>query len=146
MVRWRRFLLPGVLGAVLAGCATPPPPGQEAVSRLPAPAETGNAGCFVRRLVTSFTALDERNLVVYAPSRTEAFHVRIRPAAPEMAGAAALAFTSRGHQVCGVNEDAVFFSPDPSAPRHAIIAVSRLSESALRELLALAAAGPGDAG
>jgi hypothetical protein len=129
-----------------AGCATGGAPGREPASRLPAPAETGSAACFVRRLVTSFTVLDDTNLVVFAPSRTEAFHVRIRPAAPEMAGAAALAFTSRGHQVCGAAEDAVFFGQERSAPRHAITGVSRLSEAALNELLALTALAASEPG
>lgn len=139
-------LLLAVLVSALAGCAGGPGQGREAVSRLPPPAQTGSAACFVRRLVSSFTALDETNLVVFAPSRNDAYHVRISPPAPGMAVAGALAFTSRGHQVCGAAEDAVFFQPDSSAPRHAIIAVSRLSARALEELLDLAAASDSDAG
>lgn len=140
------ILLLAVLAAMAGGCASGPGRGKEPLSQLPPPAQTGSPACFVRRLVASFTVLDETNLVVYAPSRDDAYHVRISPPAPEMASAGALAFTSRGHQVCGAAEDAVFFQPDPAAPRHAIIGVSRLSEGALEQLLVLAASSESDPG
>jgi len=122
-----------------AGCASAPGPGGKSVSLLPPPAETGSTACFVRRMVTSFTALDDTNLVVFAPSRSEAYHVRIWPPAAEMSAASAVAFTSRSNQVCGAAEDAVFFDEGRTAPRHAITAVSRLSEGALSWLVEQAA-------
>jgi len=132
------LLLSATLLAVAGSGCTTIQPAQQAASQLPAPDETGSAACFFRRLVASFHALDDSNLIVFAPGRSDAYHVRIEPPASAMAAATALAFTSRSNRVCGAEDDAVFFEDSRRAPRYSIIAVSRLSESTLTELIELA--------
>lgn len=95
----RRFAAPAVL-LILAsgGCAAPTEEGETTPAE---PSLRGKNACFYRRQVQDFDTLGRDTLVVYAPSRRNAYLVKISPPSAQLRFADAIAFESRAPQICG---------------------------------------------
>jgi hypothetical protein len=85
--------------------------------------------------------LDRSNLIVYAPTKNNAYHVRISPPSTELRDANALSFGANETRICGYAGDRVLIegSRDRS---YAVIDVARLSPEGLAALLELRAGAP----
>lgn len=105
--------------------------------------EFGTPDCFLRRSAADFRVLDERNLVVFAPGRRDAYHVQVSMPLHDLRFANAVAFESRGSRVCGYAGDALLVQGSGGGPdRASVIGVYRLDGPALEGLLARFGAGP----
>lgn len=124
------------LAVTLVGCA-PATEGSRAAS-LPSPADTGTPACFYAGQVSDFTVLDRSNLIVYAPSKRTAYHVRISPPATGLRSADRLSFGGRDSRICGYAGDRLFLPDGRGGERFSIIGVSRLDAAGLEALLAAA--------
>jgi hypothetical protein len=116
-----------------AGCSAP-----DATTRAPKtsvkPGEFGAADCFYSRQAQDFKVLDDHNLIVFAPSRTSAYHVVISPPSPELRFANALGFESRNTRICGYAGERLLLADGPGARPYAVMGVYRLDEAALQGL------------
>ena len=121
-----------LLGAALAaGCASsderehPPRPSVRA-------GEFGTPGCFLRQSVQNFDVLDDRNLIIYAPGKADAYHVQVSPPSGQLRFAHALAFESQGSSVCGYAGDGLIIAEAGTGPRRlSITGIYRLDAAAL---------------
>lgn len=121
--------------ALIAGCATDgaAPPVRPTVKA----GEFGTAACFHPRTVFDFDVLDYRNLVVFAPSKADAYHVQVSPPSTELRSAEALSFSTRNARICGYAGDSLTVSSAHArAERLSVMGVYRLDERALDGLLA----------
>jgi hypothetical protein len=114
-----------------AGCASsgdserPPRPSVKA-------GEFGTPGCFLRQSVQNFEVLDDRNLIVFAPRKTDAYHVQVSPSSGELRFTHTLAFESQGSSVCGYGRDGLIVAETGTGPRRlSITSVYRLDAAAL---------------
>jgi hypothetical protein len=112
--------------------------------------EFGTAGCFLRRLVQDFEVLDDRNLIVFAPGRSDAYHVQVSPPDEQLRFTQLLAFESRDSRVCGYAGDSLTIADGAAGPRRlSVIGSYRLDPAALQGLEArfgiasAPASGPG---
>lgn len=78
--------------------------------------------------------LDRSTLIVYAPTKRQAYLVQISPPASRLPFADGLAFQSRGSQICGRAGESVTLAAD-SMRRYAIMDVRRLPAPELDEIL-----------
>ncbi len=92
-------------------------------------------GCFYTRDASSFDVLDRSNFVVYAPTKSRAFHVRIAPPSSELRSANGLAFEGRSNRICGYAGETVVFGGSGMGRRYSITDVRRLDAAALEHLL-----------
>lgn len=130
-----------LLAAGLVACAGPS--GTKQDSAAEAPVSAGQQACFYRRQVQDFQVLDRSSLVVFAPSRRNAYLVKISPPANDLRMADAIAFDSRSNQICGRAGDGLQIGT--SAPRRYFVAdVRRLEPGQLDALLS--SYGKGEAG
>ncbi len=114
--------------ALLAGCASP---GDREPAR-----DRGISTDWVRiDQVSDFRALDNRNLVLYAPSRRQAYHVELVPACHGLRFADRIALRGRQGRIGGFAGDAVLIERGGSPERCPISSVRRLDEAGLEELL-----------
>jgi hypothetical protein len=91
--------------------------------------------CFYARDASNFDVLDRSNFVVYAPTKSHAFHVRIAPPASELRFANGLAFEGRSNRICGYAGETVAFGGSGMGRRYSITNVRRLDAAALEYLL-----------
>ena len=104
-------------------------------SREEATAASGSRpACFSARQVSDFRVLDRSSLIVYAPSRNNAYHVRISPPSIELRNANALGFSSRNSRICGYAGEALRLDRNDRFS-YSIVSVRRLDEVALQGLL-----------
>ena len=97
--------------------------------------EFGEAACFRRRAAEDFRVLDDRNLIVFAPGRKEAYHVQTGPPGTGLRLASRLAFDSRSSMVCGYAGDSLLVeAPGGGFDRMPITGVYWLDEMALSGL------------
>jgi hypothetical protein len=133
-----RLLLASLVTAALAhgGCTSQS--GQERPSRPSVkPGEFGAADCFTARLVRDFDALDDRNLIVFGPGKSDAYHVQVSPPSPDLRFTDVLAFESRGAaRICGHAGDDLLVADAGHRERLSVIGVWRLDERALQGLRA----------
>ena len=104
------------------------------------PAVAGRPTCFQARQVSDFRPLDRSSLIVYAPSRNNAYHVRISPPSIELRSANAIGFVSRSNRICGYAGDSLRIDRNDRF-RYSVVSVRRLDDVALEALLG---AGGGD--
>lgn len=129
----RVFLL--LIAGFSGGCSTLQ--SQEQVARPTVnPGEFGTSACFFARQALDFEALDDRNLVVFAPSKDNAYHVQISPPAMDLRFANGVAFASRNTQICGYAGDDLLLVNGASQRRYSVIGVYRLDAAALDALRA----------
>ena len=120
------------LTLVLAACAGPADRTEEArEADTPLP---GQSACFLRDQVQDFDPLDRGSLIVYAPSRRNAYLVKISPPSSALRSAQAIAFESRSSQVCGRAGERVLLGRG-ALNYQSVIDVRRLAETELAELL-----------
>ncbi len=133
------------LAAAMVACA--PATGGRRAANLPSPADTGTPACFYAGQVSDFSVLDRSNLIVYAPSRQTAYHVRISPPATSLRATDRLSFGPRDARICGYAGERLIVPDGRGGERFSIIGVSRLTEAGLESLLVAAgrAAGAGAA-
>jgi hypothetical protein len=106
-----------------AGCTSQAGEGRPARPAV-RPGEFGTPGCFAPRLARDFVPLDDRNLIVFAPGTSDAYHVQVSPST--------LAFESRNTQVCGHAGDRLMMADAGShGQRLAVTGVYRLDEREL---------------
>jgi hypothetical protein len=99
--------------------------------------EFGAPDCFLRRSVQNFQVLDDRNLIIFAPGKADAYHVQVSPPVVELRFANALAFESRNSRVCGYAGDEVLVGDSGREfSRISVMAVYRLDARALDGLQA----------
>jgi hypothetical protein len=92
-------------------------------------------GCFYTRDASDFDVLDKSNFIVYAPTKSRAFHVRIAPPSNELRFANALVFEGRGNRICGYAGESIAFGGGGGPRRYAITDVWQLDAAALEQLL-----------
>lgn len=100
------------------------------------PGEFGEPGCFFARQAQDFQALDDRNLIVFAPSESQAYHLQISPPAFGLRFANGLAFVSNKIQLCGYPGDDLLLAEGGGQRRFSITGVWRLNEDSLQALRA----------
>ncbi len=129
----RRVVVMTLVAATLAACAAGGGAGdtQPQVSREPA----GTSACFYRRQVSDFRALDRSNLIVYAPSKSNAYQVQISPPSTDLRFANAIAFSSRSSRICGYAGERIILGSGPSPREYSVIGVYRLDDVGLQRLL-----------
>ncbi len=97
--------------------------------------EFGQADCFLRRTVMDFEVLDDRNLIVFAPSRSDPYHMQVSPASSGLRHATVLAFEASSARICGYAGEALLVEqPGGGLQRLSVIGVYRLDEPALAGL------------
>jgi hypothetical protein len=133
----RRNFLRGVWllagGILLCACA-----GNQAEAEkknIATDAESGQRACFQRGQVSGFKTLDRTNLIVYAPTKSSAYHVRISPPASELRFANAIAFDSGGSRICGHPGEGVIFDSGSVARKYFVTDVYRLDTEAVQNLI-----------
>jgi hypothetical protein len=128
---FRCWVCIGAIGALLGGCA-----GEQTVADAEeAPLAFGREGCFRPGQVSGFQTLDRQNLIVYAPTRSSAYHVRINPAARELTFADKIAFDTSTTRICGHAGEAVFFDSDSMARRYFVTDVYELDAEEVQILI-----------
>jgi hypothetical protein len=123
-----------LVAAIAVGCTSS---GEQ--QRPPRPSvrggEFGTPGCFLRRLVQDFEVLDDRNLIVFAPGRSDAYHVQVSPPDGQLRFAQLLAFESRDSRICGYAGDSLTMADGTAGPRRLSVTGSyRLDPAALQGL------------
>lgn len=132
----RAFAAPAtvLVAALLAGCAAVGDGGQPARPSVRA-GEFGEASCFLRRTVMDFEVLDDRNLIVFAPGRSDPYHMQVSPASSGLRHATVLAFEASSAQICGYAGDSLLVEqPGGGLQRLSVIGVYRLDGPALAGL------------
>jgi hypothetical protein len=130
-----RIELAGIwVGAVLLFTAPPFVQGANEV-RDEAQGGTSKHGCFYIRDASDFDVLDNSNFIVYAPTKSRAFHVRVAPPSNELKFANGLAFAAQGERICGYAGESVAFGRGGGARRYSITSVWQLDTAALENLL-----------
>ena len=119
---------------MIGGCATQD--GAEATADKADETILGTAACFYQRQVSDFRALDRSNLIVYAPTKSNAYQVIISPPSMSLRSADAIAFKSRSSRVCGYAGERVLLDGRGSGREFSIVSVYRLDEMAHDALLA----------
>lgn len=129
------LLMPLALLAMLlaSGCTTGG--SREASQREASREPAGKSACFYRRQVSDFRVLDRTNLIVYAPSKSNAYQVRISPPSTELKFANAIAFSSRSNRICGYAGDRIILGSGSSPREYSVSGVYRLDEVGLQRLL-----------
>jgi hypothetical protein len=117
--------------AVSSGCASRQPENDTEEVTV----ASGQAACFQTRQVTGFRALDRSNLIVYAPTRSTAYHVRIQPSARELSFTNRIAFDSRSNRICGHAGESVIFDSDAMARKYFVTDVYRLDAEGAQNLI-----------
>ena len=121
------------VATLVAGCAgngseRPPRPSVRA-------GEFGKPACFLRHTVHDFEVLNDRNLIIFAPGRSNAYHVQVSPPDDGLRFAEALAFQSSSSQICGYAGDSLITGGAGGGPgRLTITGVWRLDTAALEGL------------
>lgn len=100
-------------------------------------------GCFFTRDASDFDVLDNSNLIVYAPTKSRAYHVRIAPPSNQLRFANGLAFEGRSNRICGYAGDSVSFWGSEAGRRYSITDVWQLDAAAREQLLDAYKAGDG---
>jgi len=118
---------------VLYACASSQP--DTAADENTAMAESGERACFSTGQVTGFRTLDRTNLIVYAPTKSSAYHVRISPPARELRYANTIAFDSRGARICGHAGEGVVFESGGMARKYFVTDVYQLDTGAVQNLI-----------
>ncbi len=105
--------------------------------------EFGTAACFPRHSIHDFKILDDRNLIIFAPGKSDAYHVQVSPPAAELRFADALGFESHNSRICGIAGDELII-PDAVARRsyRSVTGVYRLDAPALEGLQGRFGPGP----
>jgi hypothetical protein len=117
--------------AVFCGCAS----NRADTDKDAAPLASGQEACFQATQVTGFRPLDRSNLIVYAPTKSRAYHVRIRPPARELSFTSRIAFDGQGTRICGHAGDGVIFDTDSMARKYFVTAVYRLDAEGAQSLI-----------
>jgi hypothetical protein len=99
--------------------------------------------CFYTREADNFDVLEDSNLIVYAPTKSRAFHVRIAPPANGLRFTEGIAFTGRSNRICGYAGESVVFGGRMGARRFSVVDVRRLDEAALEQLKETYTSGDG---
>lgn len=97
--------------------------------------ETSQRACFKPGQVTGFTTLDRTNLIVYAPTKSSAYHVRISPPARELGFANRIAFDTGETRICGYAGEGVVFDSGGMARRYFVTDVYQLDVAAVQNLI-----------
>jgi hypothetical protein len=96
---------------------------------------SGSQACFRPSQVTGFRALDRTNLIVYAPTKSSAYHVRIRPPARQLMFANAIAFDARGSRICGHAGEGIAFESSDMPRKYFVTDVYQLDAEAAQNLI-----------
>jgi hypothetical protein len=121
------------LSCLLTACASQPA-SEAAGSAADDDTPVGAQACFSRRQAQDFVVLDRSTLIVYAPTKRQAYLVQISPPATRMPFADALVFQSRSNQICGRTGESLTLAAD-SMRRYAIMDVRRLPAPELDKIL-----------
>jgi len=97
--------------------------------------QSGQRACFRPGQVSGFKTLDRTNLIVYAPSKSSAYHVRISPPARELRYANTIAFDSGETRICGYAGEGVFFESGGMARKYFVTDVYQLDAEAAQNLI-----------
>jgi hypothetical protein len=96
----------------------------------------GKNECVFTRSIYDFKALDRRNLVIWAPSRSRAYLVELGMPLPELKFANRLALVDRNHdgRLCGYGMDRIVVADSSFAQPSTIMGMSRLDAAGIAEL------------
>ncbi len=85
--------------------------------------------------VRDFRVLDDSNLILYAPTRRNAYHVELMPACQGLRFADTIALRGRTGRLAGFAGDRVIIDRPGMPDRCAVTNVRRLDEASLTELI-----------
>src|SRR5262245_54648909 len=96
----------------------------------------GKNECVFTRTIYDFKALDRRNLVIWAPSRSKAYLVELGMPLPELKFANRLALVDRNHDgmLCGYGMDRIVVADSSFAQPSTIMGMTRLDADGLAQL------------
>jgi hypothetical protein len=92
-------------------------------------------GCFYARQANDFDVLDKQNFIVYAPTKSKAYRVRIARPSNELRFAEGIAFEGRDGRVCGHAGETVALRRGRGGQRYSITDVWRLDEAQVEQLI-----------
>ncbi len=129
-----------ILASVLGGCGTTPGTGE--ATRADGASAAVHHDCVRMSRVRRFERLDDRNLVLFAPDRQNAYHVRMAMSCPDIVHAGFLSIEGRQGSLCGYPGEALRpgirsgFPGDARGERACPVrSVRRLDSSTLQDLL-----------
>jgi hypothetical protein len=128
-----RLICLAASGAMLCACASNRTVSEtdEDEARVP----SDKQACFRPGQVSGFRSLDRSNLIVYASTRSRAYHVRITPAARELDFANTIAFDTSATRICGYAGEAVLFESGGMARKYFVTEVYALDTEATQNLI-----------
>lgn len=132
MTRWMSLLLPIV--ALAAGCATVPESAEEREDEVVESRPISTDWVRIDQ-VRDFRVLDDSNLILYAPTRRQAYHVELMPPCRGLRFSDTIALRGRMERLGGFAGDSVIIQPGLMPQRCPVSSVRRLGETELAELL-----------
>ena len=128
-----RVMLWSVAGAVLlSGCAAT---GTQADSDEASESRPITTDWVRIDQVRDFRVLDDSNLILYAPTRRQAYHVELMPACHGLRFADTIALRGRTGRLAGFAGDRVIIDRPGMPERCSVTSVRRLDEASLTELI-----------
>lgn len=131
-----------VLAAALGGCGATPATGDATRTGGPSASAEVHHDCVRISRVRRFERLDDRNLLLFAPDRQDAFHVQMVMGCPDIGRTGFLSLEGRQGSLCGYPGEALRsgirtgFPGDARGDRACQVrSVRRLDSSALQDLL-----------
>lgn len=110
--------------------------GAKAQATTDSTSRAGKNECVFTRSIYDFKALDRRNLVIWAPSRSKAYLVELGMPLPELKFASRLALVDRNHDgmLCGYGMDRIVVADSSFAQPSTIMGMTRLDADGLAQL------------
>ena len=92
--------------------------------------------CVFFSTVYDWEALDDQNLVIWAPSKRDAYQVYLSFPSPDIRGANTLGFVDGNHdgRLCGFGMDAIVAGDGALARKYSIAAMKKLDDGAIAAL------------
>ncbi len=122
------------LALAAAGCASSDPDDLAKSRPSVRAGEFGTQDCFWNSPSLSHEVLDQRNLVVFASGRRDAYHVQVGLSSTGLRFSSQLGFVSSGSRICGYAGDALLVAGFGDTERLPINGVYRLDDTALAGL------------
>lgn len=129
----KRIALAASFAAALSACATPPSPSEQQATAKP---KRGMDTCVFNSALDDWQALDDNTLVVWGPSKRDAYKVSLSMPLMGLKFAHQLGFAdgTRDGRLCSYGRDAIILGNDSMAQRSSISYVEKLNAETLAQL------------
>lgn len=136
--RLQRIVLIASVAAALAACATPPnsSPSSSSDQQANAKAKRGMDTCVFNSALDDWQALDDNTLVVWAPSKRDAYKVSLSMPLMGLKFAHQLGFAdgTRDGRLCSYGRDSITLGNDSMAQRSSISYIEKLNAETMAQL------------